>query len=368
MESHSKQFTWRQLPMALGNGDMYGNEYVTRVQMLSTMNKRSDSPTRSSGSVDSSIDIFHGTTSLSVSELERELTKYQPFKIRWMFPSFDHNTDVYEEQSIALHWQKVTRELKAVSPLLSVSSLSLSMPNNRHCISFASDFLKNVSLPNLKTLELADNFSDPNQYSSVFQKMSQDMPQIEVLAIRNTSMRQSPKVSTSFCTNLASLIRSSSSLREIYIIGIEFSSVDDWTRVSEALTNSVSITNVSVGHLSITNTPMIGKIKCDNEFFTREVEHNERYMENRLCTQYLANTLKLASPYTMLQRLEALMHVRGYQKQPDRLDSDQKSYGIQMTDKLAIISDRIDSSFDFIRHVIDPSVLLTVRSNTLLAI
>lgn len=353
MESPSKRLIWRQLPMILGHDTHDDSSYVTRIQLLSRK-QRSESRRRS-GSDDSCIDIFHGTSSLTVAELRRELQQYQPFKIRWTFPSFDHQTVMYDAQAIALHWQKVSQEMKDFPPLESVASLSLSMPSNRNCLPFAFNFLQNASLPNLKILELSDNFSDPNQYTRIFQRIVRAMPKVEILALRNTAMRESRKVSSAYCTGLASLIQSSSCLSEIYIIGIEFPSVEDWIHVREAMRNSVSIINVSVNQLSIANTSLIHDMKVDDEFFNREVDNEPKYTENRICTQYLTNTLKLASPFTMRQRLEAVMHVRGYHtlKTNERVE-------MKLTEQLASVSDRVDFSFEFIRHFVDPSVLFKV--------
>jgi hypothetical protein len=363
MEAPAKQLIWRQLPMVLGhesNND--SNKYVTRIQLLSR-NQRTDSQRRS-GIEDSCIDIFHGVSSLTVAELRRELKQHQPFKIRWAFPSLDHQTNFYDAQAIAVHWQKVSQEMKDFSPLLSVSSLSLSMPSNRDCIPFAFDFFLNMSLPNSKILELSDNFSDPNQYSEIFQRIAHTMPKVEVLALRNTAVRESPMVSSTFCTALAHLIQSSC-LSEIHIIGIEFPSVEDWIYVREVLRISVTITNISVSQLSIANTPFINDIKVDEKFFNREVDNEPKYTENRLCTQYLTNTLKLVTPFTMQQRLEALMHVRGHRR-PDMLDPDNERSEMKLTEQLASVADRVDFCFEFMRHFVDPTVLVEVRHGSFL--
>jgi hypothetical protein len=362
MESPSKQLIWRQLPMVLGHENNDGINYVTRIQLLSR-NQRTDSHTRS-GSEGSCIDIFHGTSSLTGAELRRELMQYQPFKFRWTFPSFNHQTDVYDAQAIAMRWHAVSQEMKDFPTSLSVTSLSLSMPGNRHCIPFANDVLQNMSLPNVKILELSDNFSDPNQYVKVFQRIACAMSKVEVLALRNTAVRQSPMVSSAFCTALAHLIQSSTCLREIYIIGIEFPSLDDWTCVREAMRSSVSISHVFVSQLSISHISFIHDIKVDEEFFNQEVDNESKYLENRLCTQYLTNAMKVAAPFTMQQRLEAIMHVRGHHKL--HLDSNNELSEVQRTEQLASVSDRVDLSFEFIRHFVDPSVLFKNRPDSLL--
>jgi hypothetical protein len=374
---HPKPLLWRHFSMSLGRLSV-GTQYEARVQLLSRQNRTDvdENDSRGSGSgpgsSDSSVEIFRATTSLTVPALCTELEQHQPFKLIWTFPSYDHlNANVIDIQSISLDWQKVCHGVKESFPLRSVSRLSLSMPNNHHCIPFASEFFQNISFPNVEILELSDNFSPGSLYDTTLQVIATTLPQVQVLALRNTAVRHSPMVSSAFCIALADLIRSSSCLRDFYLVGIQFPSEKDWVIVREALRNSTSIQNASLSQLGIAAVAIADAsidhttTKYNDEYFTQQVEAGSRFMERRACTQFLLNVMNIPEPHTMQQKLQALLHVRGHYRSmrttvsngtPSRIDDGHEYKIAPMIERLASIGDCVDFGYEFLRQFVDPSI------------
>jgi hypothetical protein len=363
--SHPKQLLLRRFSMSLGRlGDC--NHYDIRMQLLSRQNQN----LRKDGCGRSDFDMYRAaTTSLTVPELCMELEQYQPFKLIWMFPSYDHLSSDVDIQSISLDWQEVCHSVKATPPLRSLTRLSLSVPHNHLCIPFVSEFLQNISFPNVELLELSDNFSPVSQWDSTLKVIATTLPQVQILALRNTALHHLPMVSSAFCIALADLIRSSSCLHDFYLVGIQFASEEDWVIVREALRNSTSIQNVSLSQLSIAAVAIADAsidhtMKYDDEYFSQQVEAGSRFMERRACTQFLLNVMNIPEPHTMQEQLQALLHVRGhYRSIPTTVSSGtatpiEGSYAyeiIQMIEPLHSVADYIDFGYEFLRHFVDPS-------------
>jgi hypothetical protein len=360
---------WRHFSMSLGRLSV-GKHYEARVQLLSRKscpdveNDNASSP----GSSGTTVDIFRATTSLTVPALCTELEQHQPFKLIWTFPSYDHlSLDVVDIQSISLEWQEVCHGVRESSPLLSLTRLSLTVPHDHHCIPFASEFLQNISLPNVELLELSDNFAPVSHSDKTLQVIASTLQQLQVLALRNTALYHSPMVSSAFCVALADLIRSSSCLRDFYLVGIQFPSEKDWVMVREALRNSTSIQNVSLSQLgiAIADTRIDHTMKYNDDYLTQQVEAGSRFMERRACTHFLLNEMNIPEPHTMQHQLRALLHVRGHYRSMRTtfsngtaalIDDDHEDETAQMIERLASIADCVDFGYEFLRQFVDPSI------------
>jgi hypothetical protein len=285
--------------------------------------------------------ISRSVTPITPMQLREELETYQPMKLQWSFPitsmtSSNRDSDV---ETLSVHWKQLCEEARPCCTK-SLTRLSLTIPSNQSCHPFVLDFLRNVSIPQLTNLELADNFAC---YDETLNAIATHLPLLEILSLRN---RGDLPVTRAFCEAFASTIRSSPYIRQLYLSGVEFACESDWQILREAMRDSATLEEVSFYRLSIAGT--ITK----DDYFSKQVAFDSRFLENRAIALHLGNTLKLAAPYTVQQRLQALLHVRSEKDESQKTALDTAA---DMIENLASVADRIDFGYAFLRNIVDPA-------------
>lgn len=283
--------------------------------------------------------VFRSPRPLTSTELRADLELHPPVKLQWSFPPGVSEPSTGDADDLT-HWTRLCDEVGSV-PTESLTRLSLTLPKNEKGLRFVMELLRNMPMPHVKQLELADNFSC---YEETLNEIHIKLPLLEVLWLRNTAFAS---VSNAFSKFLASYIRSSQLMRKFSLAGVQFPCQADFQFVLEALLDSPTLEDVSFYHLTVGSSGNTSTIKDD--FFTEKLaEEKFIFHENHLCTRYLAKILKLSAPYTVLQRLQVLLRMRRA-----RIAA---SPATTMIDSLASVSDRVDFGYEFLRHHVDPAI------------